>query len=83
MTTPAIRTTDKRRQHEAAPAEIRPGDWLRDLGTLRQVESVYAIGDAAGSGMIYIIHFVAQPGVANKPLGISSQRPPVTVWCEP
>jgi hypothetical protein len=82
MTTPAIHTTDMRRQHVVTPAEIRPGDWLRDLDTLRQVESVDAIGVAEGPGMIYIIHFVAQPEVANKALGISSQRPEVTVWRE-
>jgi len=65
------------------PAEIGPGDWLRDLGTLRQVESVDAIGDVTSPGMIYIIHFVVQPGAANKALGISSRRPSVIVWREP
>lgn len=83
MTTPAIHTTDTRRQHVVTPAEIRPGDWLRDLGTLRRVESVDAIGDATSPEMIYIIHFVVQPGVANKALGISSRRPSVIVWRDP
>jgi len=82
MTWPAIQTFDARHQCVVSPAEIRPGDWMRDLGTLRRVEFVDAIGVAAGSGLLYIIHFVERPGVANKALGISSLASAVVVWRE-
>ena len=82
MTWPTVQTFDARHQRVVPPAEIRPGDWMRDQGTLRRVESVDAIGIAAGSGLLYIIHFVEQPGVANKALGISSLASPVVVWRE-
>lgn len=62
------------------PNEIKPGDWLCDLGTLRQVASVDALSLQTGPGMIHILHFAPQPGVANKALGFSTQADAVTVW---
>jgi hypothetical protein len=82
VTWPAIQAFDARHQRVVSPAEIRPGDWMRDLGTLRRVEFVDDLGVAAGSGLVHIIHFVEQPGVANKVLGISSVAPAVVVWRE-
>ena len=45
MSAPTIHAFD-RRPMIVDPAEIRPGDWLRDLGMLRRVESVDDSGPA-------------------------------------
>jgi hypothetical protein len=78
-------TFDNRQQLLVGPGEIRPGDWLRDLGTLRQVESIDTLGvSGGGPGTLYILHFVEQPGVHNRALGLSSSSPShLTIWREP
>lgn len=81
MTMTSIHTFDDRHQIIVQPGEIKPGDWLRDLGTLRQVEYVDGLS-VTGSGMLYILHFIDQPGIANFALGISSSTNALTVWRE-
>jgi hypothetical protein len=61
------------------PHEIRVGDWLRDLGTLRQVESVEDLPSAIDSGRIFVLRFVPVPGVEDLVLGIPGTVM-VTVW---
>jgi len=60
-------------------SEIRPGDWLRDLGTLRQVESVEELPSAVGSGRIFVVRFVSAPGVEDLVLSIPGTVT-VTIW---
>jgi len=79
-----VHTFDHRKQMLVDPSEIRPGDWLHDLGTLRQVENIDTLGAKAGSGTIYILHFVEQPGVQNRALGISGTNAShLTIWRDP
>ena len=80
MSTTKIQTFDNRQPLIVHPSEIKPGDWLSDLGTLRQVASVDAMSLQSGPGMLHILHFEPQPGVANTALGFSTQADPVTVW---
>lgn len=75
-----VQSFDNRQQIIVHSDEIKPGDWLNDRGTLRQVESVYAVSLRAGPGMIHILHFKAQPGVASTVLGFSGCTAEVTVW---
>ena len=78
-----VHTFDGRQQMLVDTGEIRPGDWLHDLGTLRQVESIDMIGGDGGPGTIYILHFVEQPGVHNRALGLSGSAPGrLTIWRE-
>jgi hypothetical protein len=79
---PAIRfpAFDDRQQMVVHPSGIKPGDWLGDLGTLRHVESVDAVSLRTGPGMIHILHFEAQPGVASTALCFSNAAEEVTVW---
>jgi len=76
-----VHTFDNRQQMLVGPGEIRPGDWLHDLGTLRQVETIDVIGGKTGPDVVYILHFVEQPGVQNRALGISgSAASHLSVW---
>jgi hypothetical protein len=68
------------RQHTVDdPSGIKPGDWLADLGTLRQIEYVDTIGLAIGAGVVHIVHFVRQDGVENLARGFSDGAS-LTVW---
>ena len=79
-----VHTFDHRQQMLVAPGEISPGDWLHDLGTLRQVESIDTLGVHGGPDTLYILHFVEQPGVHNRALGLSGSSPgQLTIWREP
>jgi len=81
--TPTVQTFDNRQQVILAdPSEITPGDWLPDLGTLRQVESVDTIGVKIGPGVLYILHFVPQPGIRTMARGYSGGTKNITVWRE-
>ena len=79
VSAPRVQAFDGRRQVIVRPDEIRAGDWLRDLGTLRQVESVEDSLSAAGSGRIFVMRFVSVPGVEDLVLSIPSTVT-VTVW---
>lgn len=74
-----IQAFDGRRQVIVRPGEIRPGDWLRDLGTLRQVESVEALPPATSPGRIFVLRFVSAPGVEDLALGVP-ESVTVTIW---
>ena len=68
------------RQHALDdPKDIKAGDWLADLGTLRQVQYVDTIGLAVGVGVVHIVHFVQQDGVENLVRGFSDGAN-LTVW---
>jgi hypothetical protein len=55
MEAPTIQVFDQRRPVFVEPSEIRAGDWMRDLGTLRQVESVEtADGPARGVAVRFV-----------------------------
>lgn len=74
-----IQTFDNRRQFIVRPGEVRPGDWLRDLGTLRQVESVEKPPATTRSHRLFVLHFASAPGVEDLDLGIPSTVT-ITVW---
>lgn len=63
------------------PGQIMTGDWLRDLGTLRQVLVVEHVPDVIGRGVTLVVRFMSQPGVPDWALGISAHTK-VTVWRE-
>ena len=79
MCVPGIQTFDSRRQFIVCPGEIRPGDWLRDLGTLRQVESVEESSSAVDLERLFVLRFVSAPGVEDLALGIPSTVT-ITIW---
>ena len=74
-----IQTFDNRRQFIVRPDEIRSGDWLRDLGTLRQVRSVEKPSSATRSHRLFVLRFVSAPGVEDLTLGIPSTVT-ITIW---
>jgi hypothetical protein len=82
MSATTIQTFDDRQPIIVHPSEIKPGDWLSDLGTLRQVASVDAMSLQNGPGMLHIVHFEPQSGVASTALGFSTQTDTVTGWRE-
>ena len=48
------------------PGDIKPGDWLEDVGTLRQVDYIDSIDT------VFIVHFHVQAGVPHGVRGFSS-----------
>jgi hypothetical protein len=78
----AFQTFDQRRPVIVGPSEIRPGDWLHDLGTLRQVDVIDTISVRTAASLVHLIHFVAQPGVKNLVLGLTDLAS-VPVWRTP
>jgi hypothetical protein len=74
-----IQAFDSGRRLIVRPGEIRPGDWLRDLGTLRQVESIEELLSATGSGRIFVVRFASMAGVEDLALGIPGTVT-VTIW---
>lgn len=74
-----IQTFDSRRQVIVCPGEIRPGDWLRDLGALREVTSVKESPDAGSPGRIFVVHFTSAPGIEDLVLSIPDTVT-VTIW---
>lgn len=65
--------------HPVLPAELAPGDMLRDLGRLRTVAHV---SDGGAIADLLIVHFEYEPvdGDDKHPhLGIPAHQP-VTVW---
>jgi hypothetical protein len=80
--TPRNQASADLRRHAIRPDEIRPGDWLRDLGTLRQAAAVEETPSAISPGRTFIVQFIPQPGVEDRALGIASTVTTVTVWRE-
>ena len=79
MSVSGIQTFDGRRQFIVRPDEIRSGDWLRDLGALRQVVSVEDLPAAGGSGRFVVVRFVPVPGIEDLVLKIPDTVT-VTIW---
>ena len=77
---PVIETFDGRRQLMVRPDEIREGDWLRDVGTLRQVVSVEAAAWPFGSDQAYLLRFAEASGLPHLSLSIPAAVETVTVW---
>lgn len=70
------------------PSEIRLGDWMRDLGRLRQVTMVDPLGDGVGcaddeteSSALYVIRFADDPDGDFATMGVWEAFP-VTIWRE-
>ena len=82
MAAQAIQTFDHRHPIIVDPSEIRPGDWMRDLGTLRQVESVQATDLQPTQGSHAAVRFVdgvdGRYGTLSVPEDVK-----VTVWRTP
>lgn len=82
MAAQAIQAFDHRHPIIVDPSEIRPGDWMRDLGTLRQVESVQAASDQRTQGTLTAVRFVdgvdGRFGTLSVPENVK-----VTVWRTP
>lgn len=73
MAAPTIQAFDQRHPIIVGPTEIQPGDWLRDLGTLRRVETVEQSGAAVS------VRFAG--GVDGQFATLSvPEDVPVTVW---
>lgn len=66
-------------RHTVRPDEIQPGDWLRDLGTLRQVVSMEELPAAGSSGRMFVVRFASISGVKDLALGIPGTVT-VTIW---
>jgi hypothetical protein len=81
MANSVVQTFDRRQQLNVAPAEIQPGDWLRDLGRLRQVKSVEALDDEISPETLHLIHFTDDQGSRSGSLGVRSVTR-ITVWRE-
>jgi hypothetical protein len=82
MPVPTIQAFDNRHPVIVGPSEIRPGDWMNDLGTLRQVDYVDTISVRTGSGVLRLVHFRDQPGVPNLVRGVS-EGTDLTIWRTP
>jgi hypothetical protein len=91
MTAQTIQAFDHRQPIIVDPSEIRPGDWMRDLGTLRQVESVQATANQRAQGTLAAVRFVGgvdgRYGTLSVPEGVKvtcgvrlSRRPETAVY---
>ncbi|MBR7830255.1 hypothetical protein KDK95_28390 [Actinospica sp. MGRD01-02] len=78
-----IQTFDNRRQFIVRPDQIRKGDWLRDLGTLRQVASVTVRDRPSCHDRSFVLRFTETPAVQHLSLSIPSTVETVTVWRAP
>ena len=77
MSAPMVQSFDQRHPTIVSPSEVQVGDWMRDLGTLRQVESVETADDPCADGVC--IRFVG--GVDGQFATLSVRdHVPVTVW---
>jgi hypothetical protein len=72
-----VQTFDHRHPIIIKPSEIRAGDWMRDLGTLRQVESVASAEGPCADGVS--VRFVDGVDGAYATLSVR-EHVPVTVW---
>ena len=79
MSALTIQAFDRRHPIIVNPGEIRAGDWMRDLGRLRRVESVETEDDQVSAGTRVSIRFEdsvdGEFGTLSVPEGIA-----VTVW---
>jgi hypothetical protein len=64
------------------PSEIRPGDWMRDLGRFRRVESIEPVEGEVASTTLFVIQFEDEPKADFGTLGVW-EAIPATIWREP
>ena len=64
------------------PSEIRVGDWMRDLGRLRQVKCIELVEENVPPSTMYTIYFADQLDEGYPTLGVREVIP-VTIWREP
>ena len=88
MTTVQIQAPTNMRQLTVKPSEIRSGDWMRDLGRLRQVDTIAPVGDGmsqaddkAKSSELYVIRFADEPDGDFATMGVWEAFP-ATIWRE-
>lgn len=88
MTTPQIQSPPHAQRLTVKPSEIRPGDWMRDLGRLRQVETIERVGDGTSrtedetnAKALYVIRFADEPHGAFATLGLW-EAIAATIWRE-
>ena len=70
------------------PSEIRSGDWMRDLGRFRQVETIEPVGDGisqaddeAKSSELFVIRFADEPNGDFATMGVWEAFP-AAIWRE-
>lgn len=63
------------------PSEIRAGDWMRDLGRLRQIKDIDPVEDKVMPSTLYTIRFTDDAEGASPTLGVR-EVVPVTIWRE-
>lgn len=78
MSAPTIQAFDQRHPTIVEPSEIRPGDFMRDLGTLRRVESVETPADTRSVSVRFEGGIDGLYGTLSVPGDV-----PVTVWRTP
>ena len=78
-----IQAFDSRRQFIVRPDQIRKGDWLRDLGMLRQVAAVDVTERPSSHDRAFVLRFTETPAVPHLSLSIPSTVEAVTVWRAP
>ena len=85
MTTAQIQTPTNTQRLTVKPSEIRAGDWMRDLGRLRQVDTIEPLADGitradgeATSSELYVIRFADADGEFAT-MGVWEAFP-ATVW---
>jgi len=82
MTTAQIQEPTNTQRLTLKPSEIRRGDWMRDLGRLRRVDTIEPVGDEITSETLYVIQFEDEPKADFGTMGVRAATP-VTVWREP
>lgn len=81
MTTAQIQAPTNTERLTVKPSEIRQGDWMRDLGRLRQVRAVMPVEAKVLPSTLYLIRFVDQPDGDLGTMGVREVTP-VTIWRE-
>lgn len=88
MTKAQIQAPTNAQRLTLKPSEIRSGDWMRDLGRLRQVNTIEPLGDGVSrtddetkSSALYVIRFADEPDGDFATMGVWEAFP-VTVWRE-
>lgn len=88
MTKAQIQAPTNAQRLTLKPSEIRLGDWMRDLGRLRQVNTIEPLGDGVSrtddetkSSPLYVIRFADEPDGDFATMGVWEAFP-VTVWRE-
>jgi hypothetical protein len=88
MTTAQIQAPANTQQLTVKPSEIRSGDWMRDLGRLRQVDTIEPVGDGisraddeAKASELFVIRFADEPSGDFATMGVWEAFP-ATIWRE-